>query len=211
VLDFFLWIKVRFESVISPKDFIQRKNAILLYYLSKVLYLHFGLEVPKQTKKIKIMSTLFNGQRDNKKSSIVRLLFSALIVVAVVSLVSLKEQTTTSVQNQTSFVPEMSILPAGNDLEAGKALYQAKACFACHGMNGEGNAIGPNLIDNFSKHGCSSDAIAKVIAEGATGTTMVAYKAQMTADEIKQVTAYIISIKGTEPANAKAAEGEECK
>lgn len=102
-------------------------------------------------------------------------------------------------------------MPLGDDVEAGKALFTAKACFACHGMNGEGNALGPNMTDNFTKQGCSEEDMIRVITKGVAGTAMVPYEAQMTPEEIKQVTAYIISLKGSTPANAKAAEGDECK
>lgn len=102
-------------------------------------------------------------------------------------------------------------MPLGDDVEAGKALFTAKACFACHGMNGEGNALGPNMTDNFTKQGCSEEDMIRVITKGVAGTAMVPYEAQMTPEEIKQVTAYIISLKGSAPANAKAAEGDECK
>jgi len=102
-------------------------------------------------------------------------------------------------------------MPLGDDIEAGKALFTAKACFACHGMNAEGNALGPNMTDNFTKQGCSEEDIIKVINKGVPGTAMVPYEAQLKPEEVKQLAAYIISLKGSNPANAKAAEGEECK
>lgn len=106
---------------------------------------------------------------------------------------------------------EMSMNPAGDDVEAGKALFQAKACFACHGMNAEGNALGPNMTDNFTKHGCSEEEIISVINKGVAGTAMVPYEAQLKPEEVKALAQFIISLKGSNPANAKAAEGEECK
>ena len=159
------------------------------------------------------MSKLFIGQKDNRMSSVVRLLFSALLVASVVSFVSNFNQDSVSTQTQVeaSFTPNLHMLPLGDDVEAGKALYQAKACFACHGMNGEGNAIGPNLTDGFAKHGCSEKEVTAVITKGAPGTTMVAYEAQLSADEINQLAAFVVSLQGTKPANAKAAEGEKCK
>lgn len=102
-------------------------------------------------------------------------------------------------------------LPLGDDIEAGKALFMSKACFACHGMNGEGNALGPNMTDNFTKQGCSEEDMIRVISKGVAGTAMVPYEAQLKPEEINQLVAYIISLKGSNPANAKAAEGEECK
>jgi mono/diheme cytochrome c family protein len=163
--------------------------------------------------KIKIMSTLFNGQKDNRMSSMMRFLFSALLVVSLVLFIGSfnHQNTVVKAQVEASFAPDMGMMPLGGDVDAGKALFQAKACFACHGMNGEGNAIGPNLTDKFSKHGCSVDEIAKVITDGVAGTTMVAYKAQLKPEEIKQLAAFIKSLQGTTPANAKAAEGAACK
>jgi len=102
-------------------------------------------------------------------------------------------------------------MPIGDDIEAGKALFMSKACFACHGMNGEGNALGPNMTDNFTKQGCSEEDMIRVISKGVAGTAMVPYEAQITQEEIKQLVAYVNSLKGSNPANAKAAEGDECK
>jgi len=114
-------------------------------------------------------------------------------------------------QVNVSFAPEMNFAPAGSDADAGKTLFQTKACFACHGMNLEGNALGPNLIDNFSKHGCSAEEMTKVINKGVAGTAMVAFETQLKPEEVKQLVAFIISLKGSNPANAKAPEGEKCK
>jgi len=158
------------------------------------------------------MSTLTKRQGNSRFSKVIRLAFSLLIVASVVSFVSNSAKTTVvSPQAEASFVANFNMLPAGDDVEAGKALYTAKTCFACHGMNGEGNAIGPNLTDNFSKHGCSEDDIATVITKGVAGTTMASYEAQLKPEEIKQLAAYVISLRGTNPANAKAAEGDKCK
>jgi len=158
------------------------------------------------------MSTLIKGQNNSRFSKVIRLAFSLLIVASVVSFVSNSAQTTVvSPQAEASFVVNFNMLPAGDDVEAGKALFSSKACFACHGMNGEGNAIGPNLSDNFTKNGCSEDEIVAVISKGVAGSTMVAYEAQLKPEEIKQLAAYIVSLKGSAPANAKAAEGNECK
>jgi cytochrome c oxidase cbb3-type subunit 3 len=96
------------------------------------------------------------------------------------------------------------------DLEAGKALFTGKACFACHGMNGEGNAIGPNLTDDFTLHGCGFEATAKVIKTGVPTKGMTPYEGQLTPKEIEQLASYIVSLKGSNPANAKAAQGEKC-
>ena len=159
------------------------------------------------------MSTLFNGQKNSRMSTIVRLFFSGAIILSVVSFVTLSNSGKNTVvnKNQASVVTELNMLPLGGDAELGKALFQAKACFACHGMNGEGNALGPNLTDDFSKQGCKEADIMKVINKGVPGTAMVAYEAQLKPAEVKQLAAFILSLKGTKPANAKAAEGTKCQ
>jgi len=158
------------------------------------------------------MSKLIKGQKDNIMSTIIRLAFSLLIMASVVSFVDNYNQTAAVTTNvEASFTPEFSMIPLGDDVESGKALFAAKACFACHGMNGEGNAIGPNLADDFAKNGCSIEDVTAVINKGVAGTTMVAYEAQLKPEEVKQLAAFIVSLKGSNPANAKAAEGEKCK
>ncbi len=97
------------------------------------------------------------------------------------------------------------------DIAAGKALFTAKACFACHGMNGEGNAIGPNLTDNFTIHGCDFAAAEGVIKNGVPAKGMTAFGDQLTQKQLDQVASFVLSLRGTNPANAKAAQGEECK
>lgn len=97
------------------------------------------------------------------------------------------------------------------DLEAGKALFMAKACFACHGMNGEGNAIGPNLADDFFIYGCDFESTVKIIKTGAPAKGMTPYEGQLSQKEMEQLATYIGSLRGSNPANAKAAQGEECK
>lgn len=95
---------------------------------------------------------------------------------------------------------------------AGEKLYMEKGCIACHGMKGEGNAIGPNLTDNFWINGCSEEAIVKIITEGKPEKGMTPYKAMMSEDQIKQMTVFIKKkLVGSTPENAKAAQGEACE
>lgn len=94
----------------------------------------------------------------------------------------------------------------------GKTLYSEKGCIACHGTNGEGNAIGPNLTDNYWINGCSTEDIVKIITDGKPAKGMTPYKSMMTQDQIKNLTAYIEnSLVGSNPANGKEAQGEVCE
>ena len=96
-------------------------------------------------------------------------------------------------------------------IASGAKLFNEKGCIACHGMNGEGNAIGPNLTDKFWLNGCKEESLIKIITEGKPEKGMTSFKSTMTAEQIMQVANFILSLAGSNPANAKAAQGDECK
>jgi cytochrome c oxidase cbb3-type subunit III len=97
-------------------------------------------------------------------------------------------------------------------IAAGKKLFNEKGCIACHGSAGEGNAVGPNLTDKFWINGCSEAEIANVIAEGRPLKGMTPYKNVMSETQIKNLTAFLLGeLQGSNPANGKAPQGEECK
>ena len=83
-------------------------------------------------------------------------------------------------------------------------------CFACHGMNGEGNAIGPNLTDDAWMHGCDFQSVFNIVKNGNPAKGMTAFKGQISDTKIQKVSSYIVSLVGTNPANAKEAQGEKC-
>ena len=90
---------------------------------------------------------------------------------------------------------------------AGKSVF-VKFCAACHGNEGQGGLVGPNLADNYWIHGGSKGQIVSTIENGVPTKGMVAWKGQLAPYEIQQVAAFIISLDGTNPPNAKGPEGE---
>jgi len=96
-------------------------------------------------------------------------------------------------------------------LTEGKEVFTSMGCIACHGINGEGNAIGPNLTDNYWIHGCSIQDLFIVIKDGVPAKGMTAFKGQISDEKIQKVASYVLSLAGSNPANAKAPQGEECK
>jgi cytochrome c oxidase cbb3-type subunit 3 len=95
-------------------------------------------------------------------------------------------------------------------LAAGKASYIAK-CAACHGNLGEGG-IGPNLTDKFWIHGVGDAAgVIKVIVDGVPEKGMPTWGPIIPPEETAQLTAFIATLSGTNPPNAKAPEGQEIK
>lgn len=95
-------------------------------------------------------------------------------------------------------------------LAEGKQIYTDMACMACHGMNGEGNAVGPNLTDTHWIHGCDIQSVFNVIKNGVPAKGMTAFKGQISDDKIQKVASYVLSLKGSNPANAKEPQGVEC-
>jgi cytochrome c oxidase cbb3-type subunit 3 len=106
---------------------------------------------------------------------------------------------------------EILALTDAADIEAGKAIFSEMSCFACHGMNGEGNPIGPNLTDDTWINGCDFQSVFNIIKNGKPAKGMAAYKTQLSESRIQQVASYILSLKGSNPANAKAPQGETCE
>jgi len=106
---------------------------------------------------------------------------------------------------------EMTVLSDAADIEEGAGIYTEMACFACHGMLGEGNAIGPNLTDNFWISGCDFQSIFNIIKNGNPAKGMTAFKTQLSDNRIQKVASYVVSLKGSNPSNAKEPQGEACE
>ncbi|MFN3530469.1 MAG: cbb3-type cytochrome c oxidase N-terminal domain-containing protein [Bacteroidia bacterium] len=101
---------------------------------------------------------------------------------------------------------EMAFMTGADDLKAGKAIYDAN-CLACHGANGEGG-VGPNLTDAYYIHGNSIEDYVRVITYGVAEKGMIPWEKSLSKKQIIQVSSYIESLYGTEPANAKEPQGE---
>jgi cytochrome c oxidase cbb3-type subunit 3 len=92
-------------------------------------------------------------------------------------------------------------------LEKGQVVYSEK-CLACHGPQLQG-LIGPNLTDDFWIHGKGKAVdIALVVRKGVLEKGMPPWEGQLTDEQIRAVTAYVASQRGTNPPKAKAPQGE---
>lgn len=92
-------------------------------------------------------------------------------------------------------------------IEEGRVLY-LENCVACHGKAGEGK-VGPNLTDDYWLHGGSITDIFKTIKYGVPQKGMISWKSQLSPLNMQQLTGYIMTLKGTNPANAKEPQGEK--
>ena len=93
-------------------------------------------------------------------------------------------------------------------IATGKALFESKGCFACHGVNGDGDGpAAANLVDAwghplrawnfrhaFYKSGSTDQDLYRTISTGLNGTPMVPYGAMTTIEERWQLVDYIRSI-----------------
>ena len=91
-------------------------------------------------------------------------------------------------------------------LAEGKSIFAAN-CAACHGAELQGT-VGPNLADSYWIHGGSVGDIFKTIRDGVPSKGMISWKAQLSPEQIQQVSSYIISMEGSNPPNAKEPQGE---
>lgn len=91
---------------------------------------------------------------------------------------------------------------------AGAAIFAAN-CTPCHGAAAEGG-IGPNLTDEYWLHGRGEiKDVFKVVKYGVPEKGMVPWEQTLTPAQIAEVSNYILSIAGTNPANAKEPQGEK--
>ncbi len=91
-------------------------------------------------------------------------------------------------------------------IESGKTLYMNN-CTACHGNEGQGG-VGPNLTDDYWLHGGSLGDIFRIIKIGVVEKGMMSWKDIFSPEQIAEISSYIKSIHGTNPAGAKEKQGE---
>lgn len=99
----------------------------------------------------------------------------------------------------------LAVLSDADELKEGGEVF-TKNCAACHRADG-GGLIGPNLTDAAWIHGGSPSAIYQTISAGVLAKGMPAWDRILKPDELKEVTAYVLSLKGTNPPTPKAPEG----
>lgn len=101
----------------------------------------------------------------------------------------------------------VEMLTSTEDLNAGQRIY-IDLCVACHKDSG-GGGIGPNLTDEYWILGGGIRNVFNTISEGGRpGKGMIAWKSDLSPLEIAQVSSYVLTLQGTNPADGKEPEGE---
>lgn len=101
-----------------------------------------------------------------------------------------------------SYTPDPAII------ESGKQVFMSNNCGSCHRNDGGGNTIGPNLTDGYWLHGGDVKKVFQTIKNGVIEKGMPAWGKTMSPQNVKDVTFFVMSLQGTNPANAKAPQGE---
>jgi cytochrome c oxidase cbb3-type subunit 3 len=91
-------------------------------------------------------------------------------------------------------------------LAEGEATFKS-VCAACHGQKGEGG-VGPNMTDDNWIHGGGIKNVFKTIKYGVPEKGMISWQSQLKPSDMQKVASYILTLKGTNPPNAKAPQGE---
>lgn len=91
-------------------------------------------------------------------------------------------------------------------IDAGATTF-ATYCAVCHGNVGQG-LIGPNLTDNYWLHGNRNEDLFNVITNGVIEKGMASWAPVLAPEARAQVIAFIRSLEGTNPPDAKEPQGE---
>jgi cytochrome c oxidase cbb3-type subunit III len=97
-------------------------------------------------------------------------------------------------------------LAANQVLMAQAAEKFVATCGACHGAQGQG-VSGPNLTDDAWVHGGTLMEIHETIDQGVDGKGMPAWGQTMPPMDVRMLSAYVGTLRGTNPPNPKAPEG----
>jgi cytochrome c oxidase cbb3-type subunit 3 len=101
----------------------------------------------------------------------------------------------------------VTLLTDPADLAAGKEIYTTN-CAACHRADA-GGQIGPNLTDDqWILGGGIKNVFHTLVNGGRDGKGMISWKGTLKPKEMQKVASYILSLKGSNPPDAKAPEGE---
>lgn len=106
-----------------------------------------------------------------------------------------------------NLIDESTVVVDASMIAAGQSIFAAN-CAVCHGSNAEGG-IGPNLTDKFWLHGGEIKDIFTVVKYGVPDKGMVPWEQTLSPGQIAEVSNYVLSLRGSNPANPKDPQGSE--
>lgn len=78
-------------------------------------------------------------------------------------------------------------------------------CAPCHRPDG-GGLVGPNLCDDYWIHGSNYVDNVKTVINGVPAKGMLTWRGVLNPDQIKAVSSYVYTLRGSNPKNPKPAE-----
>ena len=88
---------------------------------------------------------------------------------------------------------------------AGKMVFTS-TCASCHAANG-GGQVGPNLTDEYWVHGGAPEKVLASVRGGWADKGMPAWGPQLGEQKVRDVTAYVLSLRGLKVAGGKPPQG----
>lgn len=101
----------------------------------------------------------------------------------------------------------VELLTSVADIAAGKEIYTTN-CVACHLVSG-GGSVGPNLTDEFWKHGGGIKNVFRTVKVGVPEKGMISWESQLSPKDMQKVASFVWSLQGTNPVDGKAPEGDK--
>jgi mono/diheme cytochrome c family protein len=83
-----------------------------------------------------------------------------------------------------------SSLPDGGNLVEGLNVY-AENCIACHGANGEGTTLAPQLNSDELRNRLTDEDITRIVEQGVPGTLMASWGAALTGEQVNAVVEFM--------------------
>jgi cytochrome c oxidase cbb3-type subunit 3 len=125
-----------------------------------------------------------------------------------------KEMAQAAIENEAFLATQASLVDESNlvalddptRLASGKAVFVTN-CVVCHGPDGQG-VVGPNLTDEYWKNGGGIKNVFHTIKVGVPEKGMISWESVLTPAQRLEVASYILTLKGTNPPNPKAPEGD---
>jgi cytochrome c oxidase cbb3-type subunit 3 len=110
--------------------------------------------------------------------------------------------------------PSVAALTDAASLAKGEEIFNGtrNLCHTCHRKD-MGGLIGPNLTDDLWMHGCTPAEMMQNVTTGFPPKGMLPYGSgqPLTDEELLQVVSYVLSKRGSSPANPKAVDPERDK
>lgn len=105
-----------------------------------------------------------------------------------------------------------SWVAANDGVQKGKIVFEEN-CLSCHGEGGRGD-IGPNLTDDYwinVKGHVGADTIYPIVFNGVEENGMPVWSEVLSKEDIMAAVAFVLTLHGTNPPDAKEAQGELLK